>query len=245
MKYLFLLLQFILAGSIAAQSIQPVGDGNIAYGGAGLDGAVVVEGGYVTPHLFIIPPLDFSLAIPTGKIFSTPGSYRFEAHSHWEKKIYNQWGYNLKPGTRIYTLRSPTWSGFAWYLDFQTQVGYIAPNWAVTLDLGLAPKMTTYVAPSDDAKTNYSGIQSGFYAKGFEALFNYGVSGYWRFTDHFAVGLRAWLTLPIEDSKNPLARSITDGVVSFHVSYYFEEPKIVLASPDDNVMPAKEVDHAN
>lgn len=231
MKYLFLLLQFILAGSIAAQSIQPVGDGNIAYGGAGLDGSVVVEGGYVTPRLFGIAPLDFSLAIPTGKIFSTPGSYRFEAHAHWGNLFYGRWGYNLKPGTRIYTLRSPTWSGFAWYLDFQTQVGYIAPTWAVMLDLGLAPKMTTYVGPSDEAKTNYSGIQAGFYAKGFEALFNYGVSGYWRFTDHFAVGLKLWLTLPIEDSKNPLARSVTDGVASLHVTYYFDAPNSTAELP--------------
>ena len=211
----------LISTGVFAQSIQPAGDGNMAYGGIGLDGAVVVEGGYVTPKLFDLMPIDIGVAIPTGKIFDTPGSYRFSAHGHWAMPISGNWGLNLRPGTKIYTIRTPAWSGFAWHLDFQAQAGYIAPTWSVTLDLGLAPKMTTYVGPSDDAKANFPGIQSGFYAKGFEATANYGLSGYWRFTDHFAAGLRLWFTMAIEDSKNPLTRQLTDGVISLHTTYYF------------------------
>ncbi|HRP69485.1 MAG TPA: hypothetical protein PLY93_08140 [Turneriella sp.] len=213
---------FVGAGHLFAESIQPVPDGNIVYAGAGVDGAVVLEGGYVTPQLFSLLPLDISLAIPTGKIFNTPGSYRLGLHTHWTRRFYNNWGFNLTPGTRIYTLRTPAWSGFAWHLDFQGQVGYIAEKWAATLDLGLSPKLTTYVGINELVTQNFPEAKSGFYAKGFEAMLHYGVSGYWRFTDHFAAGLRLWLTLPIEDSKSPLARTVTDGVISFNVTYYFD-----------------------
>lgn len=212
-------------GGLFAQSIQPANTGNMVYGGVGLDGAVVIEGGYVTPRFFDIAPLDISLAIPTGKVFYTPGSYRFGLHTHWDGRFSGNWGYNLKPGTRIYTMRSPAWAGFAWYVDMQVQAGYIAPNWALTLDLGLAPKITTYISPSDEAKQNFSAIQPGFYAKGFEGLFNYGLSGYWRFSDHFAAGLKVWLTVPLEESQSPLARGVADGVVSLHTTYYFNAPQ--------------------
>lgn len=216
-----------------------------AYVNFGIDGAPVLEGGYVTPKLFSLLPLDISIAIPTGKLINPWNARiglntRFHVYGEGNFKIYNI------PGSKIYTLTSPAWSGFSLEVEDRFQVGYFANSFFAALEFGVAPRIFTYVNGSDETKANNPNFKDGFYGKWWQGYYMYGLSGAYSITKSIDIGLRILLTLPMDETVSPLTRSLTDGNISLGVTWRYgqseQNPEAVARPVEKNeaVAPAKE-----
>ncbi|GEM_PF-6746584 len=183
-----------------------------------LDGAPLLTLG-VQGHLWEFLDFTVDLGLPTGQIFHAPWASRYRGMALYP--IYRMGGWSLRgaSGISTYALDSEYWSGYSVHFIQEIYAGYETPVWGAGLDLGFEPHVSTYVNFKEDYEKMNPSVKEGWYGVWIRGLYYAGVQGHYSVIPNLAVFLKVAYTWPIEDSLNPVDRTILDGRIALGARY--------------------------